>query len=154
MVFFLNVLTTDIYEEFENVINSDAVGLNGTEVSDTLATLVQVEQTVWDYAILGVILGIVLNLILFSFATRISPVFYWLFAMLSLLTLFIGSIMSNIWQEMVSQPSFAADIARFPISNAILGNSSVLFITTIVITIGIIITFGKAPGGEPGLEIR
>lgn len=152
-VFFMNNLTVEIFTEFENVLESDELGYNNTEVSDTISNIRFTEENVWDYAVFAVIMGMIIQLSIFAFATRISPVFYWVYAFSSLLVLFIGAILSNIWQEMVANPELASSIARFPLTDAVLGNAFVLFASSLVIVLGIIITFGKSPGESPEVSL-
>jgi len=121
---------------------------NNSVAQQAIAGIEEVEQSIWDYAILAVVFGIVIQLIIFSFATRTSPVFYWLFMLVGLVILVVGAVLSNIWQTIAEKPEFATTVLQFPMTDAILGNGFVLFIISTILLISIIVLFGK--GGEEG----
>lgn len=124
---------------------------NNTEAHRVAQDIVRVEESsMWDYASLFILMGLIANMLIFSFATRISPVFFWLFVLMSTTIVFTAVILSNIWQTWSANPEFAETIQRFPITNALLGNYLVP-IALGVIFLGLIVLFGKMPpelGGE------
>lgn len=99
-----------------------------------------------DYVFLAVVFGVMLSLFITAYATRISLVFFWVYGILSVITMVVAVIVSNIWQEMVAQPQFVETLAAFPITNAILGTNYPLFIFGVLL-IGMILLFGKSPEG-------
>ena len=83
-------------------------------------------------------------MVLLSFATRINIAFYWIFAIVGVVVLIVGVVLSNVWQEMASQTEFATTITYFPITNAILGSYFPMIIVAILF-ITMIVLFGKPP---------
>ena len=117
---------------------------NDTEALDTLDTIKTKDQSIWDWAFLGIFLGSILAICLSAWAIRISPIFFWIYGILSLIVLAMGVILSNIWQEFAIEGTFTETIANFPITNAILGTYYPLVVTLIiVIMMGLL--FGKPP---------
>ena len=84
---------------------------------------------------------------IFSYQTPINPIFFWISVILAMFWLFVGTLLSNLWQGIAEQPQLADTIARFPIMNAILGSYYPTIVTFILI-IGMILLFGKPIGGE------
>ena len=60
---------------------------------------------------------------MFSFATRINIAFFWLMIIIDIPLLVVGVVLSNIWQEVAANPEMTTTVARFPITNALLGIS-------------------------------
>ena len=92
-------------------------------------------------------IGFIIQLVIFSFATRISPVFYWIYGVFGLIILVLSVVAGTMWQSLADDPNFADTLTRFPITDAILG-SNFPIIVTFALVIGIIILFGKTPGQE------
>jgi len=114
-----------------------------------LTTWQESDQEVWDYAFLGIFFGVLIALGLTAYAIRISPIFYWIYGLMSLFVLVTGVIVSNVWQEAVANPEFVTTLARFPITNAILGSYYPLVVVAIIM-IAMIVIFGKPFGREEG----
>ena len=87
----------------------------------TTKKILEVEKSVWDYAFLAIFIGLIIQIIMFAFATRISLAFFWLMLILDLPILLVGVILSNIWQGIASNPQFTETVARFPMTDLILG---------------------------------
>ena len=146
ILFFLSHLNKDIYDGFDKYLNNSEY--NDTEAHDALQKLQTIEGTnIWDYAFLAIFIGLIIQMLLFSFATRINIAFYWIFALVGIIILIVGVIVSNIWQETVASPTFADTITRFPITNMLLGTYYPIAVLGILF-LGMIILFGKQPSRE------
>lgn len=132
---------------YENGTLAHTSCMNSSEAERVTSRLVSIEQTnMWDYASLAIFFGLLLQMLIFTFATRISVVFYWIFAILGVVIVFTGVVLSNIWQKIVENPEFVDTIARFPITNALLGNYFPTIVTGILL-LAMIILFGKSSEG-------
>ncbi len=142
-IFFISHLRTTFYGEFDEYFNSTPE-YSDSEARTALQKIDAVENAAWDWVFLAAFVGLMLQMVLLSFATRINIAFYWIFAIVGVVVLIVGVVLSNVWQEMASQTAFATTITYFPITNAILGSYfptiivAILFITMIVL-------FGKPP---------
>lgn len=140
----LNNMNDSIFTELNDAIEAD---WSGSEADIALDSIHATDNEVWDYAFLGIFLGVLVALCLTAYATRSSPIFYWIYGLISLIVLVVGVIMSNTWQSLAADPEFATTIVRFPITNMLLGTYYPL-ITLAIIMISMIILFGKPPGQE------
>lgn len=143
--FFFNHISNDLYSGF------DAYFGNTTDYVDSPArTAVQdiqeVENTIWDWAFLAIFIGFLLQMIILAYSTRISIIFYWLFALIGLIGLGLGVILSNIWQKMVEQEVVSGTLTRFTITNMLLGTYYPIVVTGLILII-ILVIFGKPSGG-------
>ena len=146
-VFFLNHLNKDIYDKFDNTFEKDAQ-LNNSEAHIAVQKFQRIEgSNIWDYAFLAIFIGMLIQMLLFSFASRTNVAFFWVFVIIGMIVLMIGVGLSNIWQEMSSKAEFTETIVRFPITNTILGTYYPTIITGILF-LGLIILFGKFPGQQ------
>lgn len=142
-------VNTDLFTQLEQNLNDS--GYSGTEAMTRTTEFKEVTQSrVWDYAFLGIFFGCLIAIGLSAYAVRISPVFYWIYGLLSLFVLGVGVILSNFWQELAGDPEFATTITQFPIMNSLLGTYYPVVVTAIIV-IAMIILFGKPPeaGGQP-----
>lgn len=147
VVFFLVDLNSELFTEIENALNNTA-GLNGTEAVAQATEFKETNQSrLWDYAFLGIFFGSLIAIGLSAYAVRISPAFYWIYGAISLFVLTMGVVLSNVWQDLATEPEFADTIANFPITNAMLGTYYPLIVTAIIV-ISMIILFGKPRGME------
>lgn len=147
ILFFMNHLNKKFYDEFDEYFEGDAE-LNNTVAHTTLEDLQGVEGSrIWDYAFLAIYVGLLIQMLIFSFASRTNVAFFWIYALLGIITLIVGTMLSNIWQEIAVNPEFAETITRFTITNTLLGTYYPTIITGILF-LTMIITFGKFPGAE------
>ena len=147
VIFFLSHTALELYDKFDEVLG-DMPDYNESEARDAIQTIKGVEETnIWDYAFLAIFIGLIIQMLLFSFATRINIAFYWIFGLLSIIILIVGVILSNIWQEVATQAEFATTILRFPITNMLLGTYYPTAIVAVLL-LGMIILFGKPPREE------
>jgi len=147
VLFFGNHLYKNVYNSLEENF-ADNSDLNNTEAHQAVQKLNDIEgSSIWDYAFLAIFFGLVIQMLLFSFASRNNVAFFWVFVIMGIIILIIGVALSNIWQEMAGNSEFAESIARFPITNAILGTYYPTIITAIMF-LGMIILFGKFPGQQ------
>ncbi len=144
LIFFFSHLSDALYTSLGDYFEDTE--FNDTEVTDALDTIHATELVVWDYAFLGLAMGYFLSLLLTAFATKISPVFYFIYAMISLIGLGLATILSNIWQGVSTSPEFATTIARFPITDALLGTYYPTLIGGIIILF-MVLLFGKSQDG-------
>jgi len=145
-LFFANHLTNAFYDEFNDYFNSSSK-YNDTTAHQTVEKIQDVENSAWDYAFLAIFVGLIIQIMLFSFATQINAAFYWIMVILDVPILIIGVILSNVWQELAANATFATTIARFPITNAILGTYYPTIIVG-VLFIAMIVLMGKPPGNN------
>lgn len=143
IVFFMSHMTSQVYGEFDDYLEtSDYVN---TTAQESLQEIQDVENSsMWDYAFLAIFFGLIIQVLMFSFATRISIAFYWLLFIIDIPIFVVGIMASNIWQEMAASPEFAITITRFPITDAILGSYFPMIIV-IIFTIFSVLLFGKSP---------
>lgn len=147
---FFNRLNNELYDGLDEWFNDSAnEGNNYSEARDALSRIQDVENSIWDYAFLAIFIGFVIQIIMFSFATRIHIAFFWIMILLDLPLLVLGVIMSNVWQELAANPEFATSIARFPITNMLLGTYFPLAVVAIIFFTSIFL-FGKRPTGGGG----
>lgn len=149
IIFFISHVSDDFYSAFDNYFENSSAGLNDSTAHETLQKIQATNRSVWDFAFLGIVMGYFLALMLTMFSTRISPVFYWIYALVAIVGLVLATILSNIWQGAVENPEFAVTITRFPMMNTILGTYYPIFIT-VVIVLAMVLLFGKNPseGGQ------
>lgn len=143
ILFFFNHVNNELYTSLDKYFNSSN-DYNQSEAHTTVTDIQEVDNAVWDWAFLAIFMGVMLNMLFFSFATRINIAFYWIFAILGIIILVIGTVLSNIWQEMAANPEFSGTILRFPITNTLLGS----YFPTVIVAITLvmmIVLFGKPP---------
>lgn len=147
ILLFLNHLNKKVYDQFDEYFD-DSNTFNGTEAHQVVNDLQGVEGgQIWDYAFLAIFIGMIIQMIMLSFASRTNIAFFWIFVILGFIVLTVGVMLSNTWQELASNPTFAETILRFPIMNGILGSYYPLMITGIMF-LGMLILFGKFPGQQ------
>lgn len=147
ILFFFNHMNKQVYDSLDEYFEGNA-DLNNTEAHTAVEDLQGVEgSNIWDYAFLAIFIGMMIQMLLFSFASRQNVAFFWLFVVMGILVLIIGTALSNVWQEMAANPEFATTLTRFTITNTILGTYYPTIITGIMF-LGLIILFGKFPGQQ------
>ena len=138
-------INREIYSGFDNYLSGSEY--NDTESHQALEKIEDVENSrIWDYAFLAIYFGLIIQIIMFSFATRINIAFYWLMVIIDIPILTMGVALSNIWQEYAADPVFASTITDFPITNALLGTYFPIGIV-ILIFLAAVILFGKPSEG-------
>lgn len=145
ILLFMNHMNKQVYDKFDKYME-ESPDYNNTEAHQVVEKLQDVEGgRIWDYAFLAIFIGMFIQMIVLAFASRTNVLFFWIFALLSIVILMLGVILSNIWQEIVAEPEFATTISRFTITNTILGTYYPTIITGLVF-FGLIFLFGKFPG--------
>lgn len=142
LLLFFNRLNIELYGGLDEWLNESDT--NYTEAVETLDKIQRVENSIWDWVFLAIYIGFIIQVILFSFATRINVAFFWVMVILDIPILLTGVILSNIWQEIAVNPEFTSTIARFPITNTLLGTYYPVGVTFIIFITSIIL-FGKRP---------
>ncbi len=147
-IIFLTVshLNNEIFMEINSSISPQ---VNHSTPVETMNTLIYSNTNAWDYAFLGIFLGSLIALGLTAYAIRISPVFYWVYGLMSIIVLVLGTILSNAWQDMSDAGELSTTITNFPITDALLGSYYPLIVTVIII-LSMVILFGKPPGQQEG----
>lgn len=144
ILLFFNVLNDKLYTSLDDNLNNSAK-LNDSAARDALTKIHTVDNSIWDWVFLAIFAGLIIQIILFSFATRANLAFYWILLLLDFPILIVGVVLSNIWQTIAIDPVMAESILRFPITNMLLGTYYPM-ITVIIIFLSSIILFGKRPG--------
>jgi len=144
ILIFFNLLNDQLYTSLDDYFN-DSASLNESAARDALTKIHDVDNSIWDWAFLAIFAGLIIQIILFSFATRANLAFYWILLLLDIPILIVGVVLSNIWQELALNPQMASAIARFPITDMLLGTYFPM-IVIIIIFVSSIILFGKKPG--------
>ena len=145
---FVNRLNNQFSVATESIFNSSDQFQNSSAIA-SLQKIRAVDNSIWDYAFLALYIGSIAALAVSAFSTRVSAVFYWVYGLLSLGILAVGVMLSNAWQAAVENPQMTETIARFPITNFLLGSYAPLAVTAMIV-ITMIILFGKTPdqGGQ------
>lgn len=144
VLFFMNHFDKQIYDKYDEYLGNNT-DLSGTEAHVAIRDIRDLEETnIWDYAFLAIFVGLMIQLLLFSFATRINIAFYWLFAILGIIILIVGVMLTATWQELSINPEFGTTLARFPITNTLLG-TYFTWVISFIVMISMIILFGKRP---------
>ena len=145
ILFFFNHLNHELYQSFDsNFADSDEY--NTSEIRDTSKRFVELEESnMWDWAFLAIYFGIIIQMLILSFATRINIAFFWIYVLTSIIILIVGVVLSNVWIELSENPTFVDTIQRFPITNMILGNYFPVVVLALIFLV-IILLFGKPPG--------
>jgi chromate transport protein ChrA len=143
---FTNHLKDRLYTSLDTYFNSTPT-YNESEARTALTTIHTGDNSgMWDYAFLFIAVGMLLVMALTAYSTRISPLFYWIYGVLTMIILMIGVVLSNFWQSIASNSVFSTTITRFPITNLLLGTYYPTMVTAVII-IAIVLLFGK-PGGS------
>lgn len=146
LFFFFNKLNNELYGSLDGYFN-ESEDYNNSEAQEATRKIIGVENSVWDYAFLAIFIGFIIQIVLFSFATRINIAFFWLMIILDIPILIVGVIVSNIWQELAANPEFADTLLRFPITNTVLGSYYPMIVVGIMFFAAIAL-FGKPPGAQ------
>lgn len=146
VLLFMNHLNFQIYESFDEYFLTSEQ--NQSEAHNVTIQLKEIEETnIWDWTFLAIFIGLMIQMLILSFASRINIAFFWIFVLLGILILIIGVILSNIWQEIAANPEFATTVLRFPVANTLLGTFYPLAVTAILF-LSLIVLFGKFPGQQ------
>ncbi|KKN06157.1 hypothetical protein LCGC14_1080150 [marine sediment metagenome] len=144
LLFFLNHLNEKIYTSLDDYFEDSE--FNQSEAHQTLEKFQALERTnMWDWVFLAVFIGLMIQMIVFSFASKTNIAFFWIFILVGIIILILGVMLSNIWQGIAENPEFATTILRFPITNTLLGTNFPIVIVAFLF-IGMIVLFGKFPG--------
>lgn len=151
VLFVFSHLFFNFYGEIDNILETTGEGrYNNSEAHEFIERVEDIERSIWDYVFLAIAIGYVMMLGVLAFSTRISPIFYWIYGLASIFGLAMGVIFANFW-DLLSQRSDMADtIARFPITDAIMGTFFPIYISVIIV-LTIILLFGKTSSSQGGL---
>lgn len=147
LLFFFSKLNAGLYGGLDKYFNNSE-DYNVSEAHTALTEINTLETSnMWDYAFLAIFIGVVLQIILFSFAGRANIAFYWIMIILDIPILIVGVVLSNIWQELAANPEMLDTISRFPIANFLLGTYYPV-VCVIILFISLVVLLGKSPGAE------
>ena len=145
ILLFFNHMNKQIYGSLEEYLEEN---YNNTEAHKTAQELENIEDSkIWDYVFIAVYIGTLISMALLSFATRINIGFFWIFVIFAIIILVVGTMLSNIWQEVAADTEFSETITRFPITNTLLGTYYPSIVTGIIFFM-MIFLFGKPPNRE------
>lgn len=144
MIFFFSHFNNELYTSIEAEINET---YNHTEGFATLKELETSNSNIWDYAFILLFVGHVMALGFTAWFVRVSPIFYWIYFLMAIFVLIAGVTVSNTWQDIVADQEFTTTLARFPMTNYILGEHFMI-IETAIIAFTLIILFAKPAGGQ------
>lgn len=133
---------TGLKDAFQNSSTDIKVG-NATEA---ITEIRDVEANAWDYGFLFIVIGYVLSIGLFSFYQQSNPLFFWINIIMSSFGILLGIGLGYAWNQIAETPELAETIARFPITNALLGTYYPIIIL-FVIVLTLILFYGKDSSG-------
>ncbi len=146
ILLFFNRLNENLYSELDEYFEKS--DRNQSEAHLATKSLLEIERSnIWDWVFLAIFIGLMMQMLIFSFASRTNIAFFWIFVLLGLIILIIGVVLSNVWQEFAEVSTFSETILRFPITNTLLGTYFPMAIVAILF-LGMIVMFGKFPGQE------
>ena len=144
LIFLFSHVNNSILTNLDSTLSSRGEFVN-TTVTDTTSRLLAVERSrTWDYGVLFIYIGMIISLMMTAYAVRVHVIFFWIYILISLIVLFLGVVLSNLWITMAENPTLSGTVARFPITNFILGSYAPTIITGILMLF-IIFIFGKTP---------
>jgi hypothetical protein len=143
---FVNKLNHGLLTQEESILNSSIEFQNSSAIT-AIQSIRGVDDVAWDYAFLALYIGSICALGISAYSTRISPIFYWFYFIMSLGVLIIAVMMSNLWQAAVATDALSDSVSRFPITNFLLGSYYPIAVLVMII-ITMILLFGKTPDGK------
>ncbi len=145
IIFFMNHVNEQIYDSLAENFEANE-DLNNTEAHQAVETFRDVERSsIWDFAFLAIFIGLMIQMLIFSFASRANIAFFWIFIIVGIISLMLGVMLSNIWQGVAENPEFATTLLRFPIMDNLLGSYFPIVVTGFIFLF-MIVLFGKFPG--------
>lgn len=141
---FGNYVNDTVYTKFDSYFD-DSPKYNNSDAHQAINEIQTAENSLWDYAFLAIFVGYLIQMIFLSFGSKINIAFFWIYSIFGLVGLIIGTMLSNVWQELAADPTLATIMTHFPITNLLLGTYYPMVITGILLIV-IIVTFGKPPG--------
>ena len=144
ILLFTNTLNNKIFSSLDGYLNNSQY--NGTEAHGVLRDIQEVDNSVWDYAFVAIFIAFLIQAAFFSYATRVSIWFFWIFVIFGIIGLAVMTLLSVTWQELTASSQFTDSIARFPMTNFLLGSYGPTVFTGIML-IFLIFLFGKPNEG-------
>lgn len=141
---FINTITFSIYDNLDNYFESEPE-YNQSVAHETIQEIKVIDSSIWDYFFLAIAMAYALGLFISSYSTRISNVFFLIYIVMLIIGVVIGAGLSNLWQESAANPALSDAAGRFPITNLILGDFFIVFISAVIL-ISLILLFGKFTG--------
>jgi len=141
---FINFIFDTTYTKFSEALEDN---YNNSQALESLRESQNATNSAWDYVFFGLFMGYLLLLGLTAFTTRINAVFFFIYVLISLTGFIVGIMLSNVWSSLVENPTLAETLARFPITNFILGTYYPT-IMTLILAFFLVILFGKPGGSE------
>ena len=148
IILFASHVNHALYDKFADYFE-DHPDYNDTVAHQTVVDIRDKENSLWDYVFLGIAMGYLLITALTAYSTRISPIFYWIYGILTLVGLATAVLLSNAWQQMAEEAIFVDTIARLPMTNLMLGTYYPTLATALIV-LTMILLFGKNPNEAGG----
>ena len=140
----ITTITNRTYSELGSILDKN--GYNNSEADIALGKAQAAQaQNIWDYAFLGIAIAYIISMMLLAYRTPTSIVFMIIYIAAASFSFIIGVLLSNAWQTAALNPQLAETIVQFPITNLLLGNFFLVYITIIIGTT-IVMLFGKYGG--------
>src|SRR3990167_6602416 len=99
----------------------------------------------FDFAYIFVVIGLFITTIIFAFLIKTHPVFFVASLMLFIVTVIIGVVLSNVYEEFTASPDLVDTANRFPVMNYVMDNLP----TIVTIMGGLVLIVLYAKSGSP-----
>ena len=94
-----------------------------------------------DYLFFGLFIGFILAVIITGWFVGANPIFMFIYFIITIVGVTIGTVLSNVWQQITTSSVFGTTISGFPITNHVLSYFP-LYIAVITF-IGIVVMYAK-----------
>ena len=84
IILFGSHLNNAVYDSFDDYFDDNPT-FNDTTAHQTVNEIQTKENSLWDYVFLGIAMGYLLITALSAYSTRISPIFYWIYGILTMI---------------------------------------------------------------------
>lgn len=103
--------TADLMMDNPEINSTDFVGV----MEDTKALSNRL-----DYVAFAIFMGFIISLIITSFLVSGNPIFMFIFLVVDIIIVVVASVLSFVWNEVITKATFADQLTAFPIMNHIL----------------------------------
>lgn len=123
-------------------INSSAASLSAFQSITTKIT------PKFDYLVFAFFIGLVLALVITGYFIGGNPIFMFIYFIGIVLAVVLSAVLSNVWEQVISSPTFGTTISSFPITNHLMSYLPIYM--AVVGFIGIVVMFAKPQGESMG----
>lgn len=138
ILIFVNTLNHKISVATENIFTNSSSMQNSSAI-ESIQKIRSVDDMAWDYAFLAIYIAVILGLGMTAYATRINIAFFWIYIIMSLVVLMLGVSLSNAWQTAVQNEQLTETVARFPITNFLLGSYAPIAVTGLILVTALLL---------------